>query len=258
MIMCRWSAKVARPSRPADDQKASPSGSVATMSEYTGTMSRWNPGSVGRPGLRGPHDDVGVDGAAAWSRPPGRPPASPAGCRGPRCARRRRTPRRSTASASPRARSAGCSAAQCGVNVAPRAPSAPISCARLRRARASAGRPRRSPSARASSTAASARARCASLRTRSTDPPLAKWQSMPSAAAAGADDVDGLLHGPPHGAHGVVRRAAGPARRPTWRTAPSTSRRCGPRRRSPPPRARPRRRAATGRPARASGRSTGR
>ena len=39
------------------------------------------------------------------------------------------------------------------------------------------------PSARASSTSASARARWASLRTRSTEPPLTKWQSMPSLAA---------------------------------------------------------------------------
>ena len=62
-------------------------------------------------------------------------------------------------------------------------PSAPIS------SRASSGPSQRrssspNPSARASSTAANARTRCASLRTRSTDPPLAKWQSMPSLAAA--------------------------------------------------------------------------
>ena len=92
------------------------------------------------------------------------------------------TPRRSTASASPRARRAGCSAAQCGVKVAPRIPEAPINWW------ASSGPSQRrasspTPSARASSTSASARTRCASLRTRFTEPPLANWQSMPSLAA---------------------------------------------------------------------------
>src|SRR5580704_2391694 len=47
MIMCRWSAKVGRVPRPTASQKSGPRGSVATMSEYTGTMSRPLPGRVG-------------------------------------------------------------------------------------------------------------------------------------------------------------------------------------------------------------------
>ena len=51
-----------------------------------------------------------------------------------------------------------------------------------------------------------------------------------------------------HGASPASRRAraGGPGRRPRWRTGPSTSRRCGPRRRSPPPRVRAPPRAGTG------------
>ena len=40
-------------------------------------------------------------------------------------------------------------------------------------------------------------------------PPLAKWQSMPSAAALAPDLVDRLLHGPAHGPHGLEPVPAG-------------------------------------------------
>ena len=78
-----------------------------------------------------------------------------------------------------------------------------------RRGRASARRPRRSRARVPRPPRPCARMRWASLRTRSTDPPLAKWQSMPSLAAVAAHDVHGLLHGPAHGAHRVAPVLAG-------------------------------------------------
>ena len=47
MIMWRWSAKVVRFPSPARAQNAALRGSVATMREYTGTISRSWPGRVG-------------------------------------------------------------------------------------------------------------------------------------------------------------------------------------------------------------------
>ena len=77
MIMWRWSAKVARLSRPARDQKSALSGSVATMREYTGTMARSSPGSVAV------QASVARTTTSARTVPPlvstnGRSPASPA------------------------------------------------------------------------------------------------------------------------------------------------------------------------------------
>ena len=93
-----------------------------------------------------------------------------------------RTPCRSTASAKPRARRAGWSAAQCGVKVAPKTFVAPISSlASLGPSHRTSSTP--SPSARDWSIAASARSRCASFLARDTEPPLAKWHSIPSATA---------------------------------------------------------------------------
>ena len=64
MIMWRWSAKVVRSARPASAQKASPRGSVATMSEYTGTMARRSPGRVGV------QASVARTTTSAWTVPP--------------------------------------------------------------------------------------------------------------------------------------------------------------------------------------------
>jgi hypothetical protein len=81
------------------------------------------------------------------------------------------TPCRSAASARPRTSRAGCSAAQCGLYVPPSTPDAP----QIARAAAAS---------RTVCPAACSRRNWAGVRASDTVPPLAKWQSMPSAAAA--------------------------------------------------------------------------
>ena len=118
------------------------------------------------------------------------------------------TPARSTTSARPRASSAGCSAAQCGVYVAPSTPVAPIS------ACASSG-----PSQRRSSSPNPRLALLVQLGPRPRRLGLAAHQVDGAAlgelavdalgGGAGPDDVDRVLHGPPHGDHGLAAVAAG-------------------------------------------------
>ena len=106
-----------------------------------------------------------------------------------------RTPRRSTAAASPRTRRAGCRAAQSGVYVAPRVP-----VARSTLSASPAPSSRRSslprPHVPADDTSSRARRSWARLRARLIVPPLAKSASMPSARGDAGDLVDGLAHGP--------------------------------------------------------------
>ena len=73
-------------------------------------------------------------------------------------------------------------AAQCGVKVAPSIPSIPIiasASARSSQRRSSSPKPKD----RASAISSKALVRCTSVRAASTVPPLAKWQSIPSACA---------------------------------------------------------------------------
>ena len=217
------------------------------MSEYTGTSVRSWPGRVGVQASTARTTTSARDGAARGVDDGRSTRLAPPRCESPRCARRGRTPRRSTASARPRARRAGWIAAQCGVNGRAQHAVDPDQCLGLGRRRASAGRPRRSRGLLASSTSASGPGplRRAARQVR----PCRPWRSGSRCLrrrGRSADDVDGLLHGPAHRAHGRRRRRPAPARRPRWRTGPSTSRRYAPKPRSRPPPSRRRRRAAIG------------
>ncbi len=218
------------------------------MREYTGTMARSRPGRVGvQASMARTTKSARTVPAAGDARTGGRPPPRP-GCRAPRCARRRARPCRSTASASPRAKSAGCRAAQCGVNVAPSDPAAPmISCGLV------------GPEPAHVVLAEAERPRLVDLVLRPG--PLGLAAHQVDRAALGEVAVDALARprwrrrrrpSPAWRAASPAwprARAGGPARRRRWRRAPSTSLRCGPRPRSRRPRARARRRAASGRPA---------
>ena len=175
--MTRWrpSLKVGRSARPMAAQVSSGSGSVATISEYTGATARRSPRQAGGVSLGGTEDHLGPHVAGVRAHHAGLDGAD-------HVCSKRSTPRRSTTLASPRTRRAGWIAAQCGVNVAPSAP--PVdSCSRasagLRRRRSSSVNPRE----RAVSTSPVIRASWTRVCASTTVPPRWYWASIPSAAA---------------------------------------------------------------------------
>ena len=149
------------------------SGSVATMSEYTGTTARsW-------PGRRGVQPSVARTTAPAPTRRPSARTTTPSPARPTRTPSTIRPPRRRTAAARPSARSRGCTRAQCGVYVAPRPPAA------CRRSRAAPASSHTVPSPHAAPCSASARARSswAAVRATRRAPPLTNPLPSPSSAS---------------------------------------------------------------------------
>ena len=249
MIRCRWSEKVSPPRQPdlvpgrrgqrlgRDDQRVD---------------RRHCPPEPGQPGgvaLGRPDDVRRAHGARGSCGPPRLDRRAPA------CASWIVTPRRSTASASPRTSRPGWIAAQSGVYVAPRVPVAAQPLGRpggVEQRRSSSpgpsrGRPRPRAGPGPLRPVAGQHDRAA----------LGEVASMPSAAHTRADLVDRGAH---RGVLGERRLAAGSRASASSDagTAPSTSRRCARRRRSRRPPSRARRCAGSGRPRRGSRPSTGR
>ena len=171
---------------PISSHIGSGSGSVATMSEYTGASARRAARQPRGVALGRADDDVGAHRAAFGVRP--RPARSPV----TRVRSWTVAPRASTTAASPRTSFAGWIAAQCGVYVAPRTcvASQPLAVPRPRRAgrgRARTRRTRLPPRGRAAS--------CGPERASTTVPPTATSASMPlGVVATFATSYDRVLH----------------------------------------------------------------
>ena len=161
MRRCRLSLKVSRARRPIRSHTSSGSGSVATMSEYIGATAR-----------RGSRGAAAVKPSVARTMTPARTSprvgAQPAGrdLRRPRSIRAPAPRAPGPPPPDPRTSRAGCSAAQCGVNVPPRHRVGLRTGPRPRRGRAAACESSPKPQSRQPATSAWARSHWASFRGR--------------------------------------------------------------------------------------------